>query len=381
MRKKVMKGVLFRLQAEDALKLMLILLIISCFSLAALAENIPNKSYKSWSPLPILMYGQDIGLGYGGKVKFVDYLKKKESFDLILFNSSKGERWYVFTFSIPDFEIRQNRTYPLSFDLKAEYDKLLKYTYYGLGPDSLKEDRTVLTHETVNLAVTLGRGLTPNVVIEATYTARWLKYSNPQEGPYQEVIEELAGHGRMFAPYLSFSLRYDTSNSQIHPTRGVRFIIKDDLAASFMGSSDFSFNRLTADFRFYKALFGARDVLAGRTLVQYIGGDKIPLFDYSALGGGETMTAMRGYPINRFLDKGKFLINVEYRFPIIWRLGGNIFTDAGTVWPSLNEIRLGKAVYDAGVGLRFYLADFCARVDVGFSREGTGIYFNFGHIF
>ncbi len=64
-------------------------------------------AYRSFSPFPILMYDSDIGFGYGGRVKFVDYFKKKESLDLILFNSTKGERWYVFTFSIPDLEIRQ----------------------------------------------------------------------------------------------------------------------------------------------------------------------------------------------------------------------------------------------------------------------------------
>lgn len=360
----------------------LLLFMICLFGAAgAAAENIPDKSYRSFSPLPILMYDNDIGFGYGGNVKFVDYLKKKESFDLILFNSSKGERWYVFTFSIPDFEIRQGRTYPLSIDLKLEYDKFLKYNFYGFGPDSSKDDRTVLTHETMNLAVTVGRGFSPSFVVEASYTARWLTYSNPQEGPYLPLIEELAGRGRMFVPYATLLMRYDTSNSQIHPTRGVRIIVKDDLAARFLGSADYSFNRLTADFRFYRTLFGERDVLAGRALVQYVSGRNIPIFDYAALGGGETMAAMRGFPMNRFLDKGKFLVNVEYRFPIIWRLGGNVFADAGTVWPGLGEVRLGRAVYDAGVGLRFYQHDFCARVDVGFSREGVGLYFNFGHLF
>ena len=46
----------------------------------------------SWSLFPILMYDTDIGYGYGAKAKFVNYLSRKESFDLILFNSSKGER-------------------------------------------------------------------------------------------------------------------------------------------------------------------------------------------------------------------------------------------------------------------------------------------------
>lgn len=79
-----------------------------------------GKSEKSLSVFPILMYDTDIGVGYGAKSKFVDYLSKKESFDFIVFNSSKGERWYVFTFSIPDIEIRQGKRYRISFDLRAE---------------------------------------------------------------------------------------------------------------------------------------------------------------------------------------------------------------------------------------------------------------------
>ena len=53
-------------------------------------QKIPPGSYKSLSALPIVMFDNDIGFGYGAKARFVDYLKIKESFDLILFNSSKG---------------------------------------------------------------------------------------------------------------------------------------------------------------------------------------------------------------------------------------------------------------------------------------------------
>jgi outer membrane protein assembly factor BamA len=371
-------------------------LVAACFAVALTALNAPAaprsqetppepseaaESFRSFSPFPILMYDTDIGFGYGGRVKFVDYLSLKESFDLILFNSTKGERWFVFTFSIPDIEIRQGKTYGLSFDLKAEYDRFLSYSFYGLGPDAPRSDETVLTHETMSLPLTFGRGLTRRLVVEAAYVFRWLKYSDPRDGPYETFLLDLAARGRMFAPYLSFILRYDTSDSQIHPTRGVRLILQDDLAAGFMGSRDYSFNRLTADVRAYRRVFGAKDVLAARALVQYVGGNDIPLFDHASLGGGNVMTAMRGFPLNRFLDKGKFLVNVEYRFPLLWRFGGNVFADAGTVWPSLRDIDLGSTALDAGLGLRFYMPDFVARVDVAWSKEGMGLYFNFGHIF
>jgi outer membrane protein assembly factor BamA len=348
---------------------------------AAGSDAIPPGSYRSWSPFPIVMYDTDIGFGYGGRVKFVDYFKKKESLDLIAFNSTKGERWYVFTFSIPDLEIRQGHRYGLSFDLKAEYDKYLDYYFYGLGPGTPESNKTLLTHETIDVLATFGRGLTRRLVVEAAYAFRWLRYTDPREGPFQEDIAALADRGRVFAPYLSFALRYDTSDSQIHPTRGLRLILQDDWSGRFMGSQDAAFNRVTVDVRKYQRVFGAKDVFAVRALAQYVAGDNIPLFDHASLGGGNVNTAMRGYPLNRFLDKGKFLVNAEYRFPIVWRLGGNVFCDTGTVWPSLKAIDLGALAFDAGVGLRFYMPDFVVRVDVAWSGEGMGLYFNFGQVF
>jgi outer membrane protein assembly factor BamA len=369
-----------------ALSAVLLAVLVSLPAALAAQEAPPDTiapgSYRSFSPFPILMYDSDIGFGYGAKVKFVDYLHKKESFDLTLFNSTKGERWYVFNFSIPDLEIRQGRRYGLSFDLKAEYDKYLNYSFYGIGAGTVEDDRTVFPYETINVPLTFGRGFTPHLVLEAAYAFRWIRYEEPLPGgAYVDEIAGLAARGRDFVPFVSLVLRYDTSDSQIHPTGGFRLILQDDLAGSLVGSQEAAFNRVTFDVRKYQRVFGAKDVFAVRALVQYVTGSNVPLFDYASLGGGGVMSAMRGYGLNRFLDKGKFLVNAEYRFPIVWRLGGNVFCDTGTVWPSLQGIDLGLLAFDAGIGLRFYMPDFVARVDVAWSGEGMGIYFNFGHIF
>jgi len=346
------------------------------------ADTIAPGSYKSISPFPILMYDTDIGFGYGAKVKLVDFLGKRESFDATFFNSTKGERWYVFQFSVPDLEIRQGKRYGLAFDFKAEYDKYLNYSFYGFGADAPESDRTVFPYETISMPVTFGRGISRHVVVEASYTLRWLRFEEaPEGGTYAGDIALLAASGRRFRPYVSLVLRYDTSDSQIHPTRGLRLILQDDVAGRALGGGGTSFNRITLDVRKYWAIFGRRDVLAVRGLAQYIDGTGIPFFDFASLGGGTPVSAMRGYGLNRFLDKGKFLVNAEYRFPIVWRLGGNVFCDTGTVWPSLRAIDLGKIAFDAGVGLRFYMPDFVVRVDVAWSGEGMGLYFNFGHIF
>ena len=343
------------------------------------SEDVDTK--KSLSAFPILMYDTDIGLGYGGKAKFVNYLSRKESFDFTVFNSSKGERWYVFTFSIPDIEIRQGKRYALSFDLKAEYDKYLKYNFYGTGPDSKKDDETGFTYEKKELQLRFGRGFTPYFVMAAHYIIRNIKYFKVEEDrSFSETLEKIGGK---FSPFASLVARYDTSDSQIHPKRGFRLIFQNDVASSFFGNKNAHFYRFTLDFRKYILLFGNKDVLAFRTLVQKISGknEKIPLFEYSVLGGGSEMAAMRGYRLDRFQGKGKFLVNIEYRFSLWKKLGGNVFVDGGLVWPSWSEIKLDKTVVDIGWGLRYYLQNFVVRFDMGFSNEGLGIYFNFGHVF
>jgi len=338
-----------------------------------------GKIEKSLSVFPFLMYNTDIGVGYGGKAKFVNYLSKKESFDFFVFNSSKGERLYVFAFSIPDIEIRQGKRYAISLDFKAEYNKLLKYSFYGIGASSKEEDKTIFTFEKAELQMKIGRGFTPHFVMEANYVLKNVKYINVEESkPFTNKLKEV---GEKFSPYASFIISYDTSDSQIHPKRGFRLLFQNDVASSILGNKNASFHRFSLDFRKYILLFGQKDVLAFRGLFQKISGKKIPLFEMSVLGGDSEMTAMRGYRLNRFADKGKFLINAEYRFPLWKKLGGNVFVDGGCIWPSFSEIKRTKAVVDIGWGLRYYLQNFAVRFDMGFSNEGIGISFNFGHVF
>lgn len=338
-----------------------------------------EKGKSSMSIFPILMYDTDIELGYGGKGKFINYFSLDESFDLILFNSTKGEQWYVFTFSLPDFEIRQGKIYGLSLDIKAEYDKYLKYYFYGLGADSRKDDETTFTFEKKELQLTLGRGFSTHLVIELTYFLKNIRYYRIEEG--QIFTDELRGVGEQFSPYASSLFRYDTSDSRIHPSKGSSVWIQNDLAANWLGNKKANFYRFMLDVRKYFLVFGDRDVFAIRGLVQKVSGSKIPLFELPVLGGGSTTGALRGYKMNRFTDKGKWLVNAEYRFPLWKKLGGNLLLDAGSVWPSFSEMFQSAVKINAGWGLRYYLKNFVVRFDMGFSQEGMGIYFNFGHIF
>ncbi len=333
----------------------------------------------SWSVFPILMYDTDMGFGYGGKGKIVNLLKLRESFDLFLFNSTKGERTYEVIFAIPDYEIRQGTVYGLSFDLKAAYIKYLNQYYYGVGPDSSQDDLTHFTDEKKELLLTLGRGFTPHLVAQVQYAFKNVHYFDVEDD--KPLTDELRAVGEQYSPHAAVLLSYDTSDSQIHPQRGVRMILKGDFAGGWLGNGNASFFRYGLDVRGYTHFLSERNVLAIRGLAQKISGDNIPLFELPDLGGHSQFSALRGYQVNRFRDKGKILINAEYRFHIWRKLGGNLFVDAGSVWPEWSRIRLDNFVAAAGWGLRYYLKEFVVRFDMGFSPEGIGIYFNFNHVF
>lgn len=367
------------LRANGGVIFCAVALSVLTFFIGPVSGRIEQHPKKSFNIFPILMYDTDIGVGYGAKGKFVGFLSHDESFDLLLFNSTKGERTYVFVFSIPDFEIRQGTAYPFSFDLKAEYSKLLKANFYGLGPDSQEDDLTRYTDEKKELVLTAGRGFNPHFVVEVLYALKLIRYFDIEEDKsHTEILNNV---GEDYSPYATVLFRYDTSDSWIHPKKGLRLLFRNDFASGFLGNSKADYFRYTLDFRKYALLFGQNDVLALRFMIQHILGGNVPLYEMSAIGGGSEMKALRGYKMNRFMDKGKFLINAEYRFPIWERLGGNVFIDWGLVWPSWKEIRFNLAAKDIGWGLRYYLKNFVVRFDMGFSSEGTGIYFNFGHIF
>ncbi len=351
---------------------------------SARAQEIPSASFtrKTVSAFPIVMYDPDLGFGYGGTAKTVNILRRNESLGLILFNSTKGERWYVFAFSIPDLEIRQGKRYGLSLDVRAEYDKYVKYFFYGTGPGSERLGDgldSFATYRKEELAVALGHGFSSVLAVEAAYVLRQYKtYNVAPTGPFAAVLE---AQGKRFAPFLSLAVRYDTSNSQIHPKTGFRMLLRGDLAGRALGAEKGKSFRWTLDARGYTRFLHPDFVFALRGLVQQVTGTDIALWDLSTLGGGDPMGALRGYALNRFMDKGKFLGCAEIRFPIWKRIGGTVFGEAGVVWPSWKAITFRKLPADAGFGLRYDLASFVVRADMGFSREGSGLYFNFGHMF
>jgi len=337
---------------------------------AAIADSL---HVRSLSAFPIVMYDSDIGIGLGAKSLLRNGFGHDESLDLLVFFSSKGEQWYVLAGSIPDPELRQGRRFAGALDIKLEFDKLLKSNYFGLG-NGTDDNEHQFPKEFWTLQLTLGTAPHPRLIGEIV--GRLTHYAIYGYDPaWGTITAGTAGAGESFVAAFGARIRWDGRDSSVNPRKGWRVVAGVDLARPEMGS-DWRFTVFRLESSLYASL--ARDhVIAGRWWMQSVDG-VAPYVELSKVG--DSWTA-RGFKADRFLDRAMTLSSMEYRFPLYRRLGGVAFVDVGRVWPGLHDLSLRDWHADAGGGLRYYLANFVTRLDVGSSNEGTRIFLQFGHVF
>lgn len=307
----------------------------------------------------------------------LNLLKMNESFDVLLFNSTKGERWYRFVFSIPDFDLRQFKKYPLSVDIVVDYDKWINSNFFGIGNNTSFNNRQTYTKEPLEVNLTLGHTFSKELVTQAGLKYKSVKNSNfTNENQLLTKYPEIE-HKKSTYLSLFFNFRYDTRNSFINPANGSVILFEAELIPKTR-YSDVKFQRLSLWLQQYFILGYPKTVLALRYGLQSLIGNDIPIQNLLSLGGNSTL---RGSPQDRYLDKVSSLFNAELRFPIYWRFGGTLALDGGKVWSALSKYDLKQWAVNPTLGLRFYMNTFVVRLDVGLGKETTGIYFNFGQLF
>jgi len=362
------------------MRLLILFTVIISFSVIQPQE----KKRANFEILPIANYDSDVGFGYGAKAFLFDLLDLKESFDLILYNSTKGERWYRFVFSLEDFESRQGTEYPLALDVIQDFDKFKSYKYYGIE-NYTNFDKTqnyeIYTREQLELTAMLSRGFSKNIVVEAGISFKVFNSFNFE--PNGLLFNTPSEFNRRKIKYHSLRLngRYDTRNSFINPSDGIVVLLETESALE-SGISNLSFVKGGINFQNYLSVLSPEIIWASRVLVQTIFSTDVPFQIQLPVGGNRTV---RGLPQDRYLSSTTIVLNNEIRFPIWWRFGGIIGLDIGatgseTDYEFYNDKPSGW-LFSPAAGLRFYMDNFIVRLDIGMTKDYTGIYFNFGHMF
>ena len=136
------------------------------------------------------------------------------------------------------------------------------------------------------------------------------------------------------------------------------------------------------DNRFYKPI-KSNTVFAAQLYGQFTNGD-VPFNMLSLMGGG---SLMRGYYLGRYRDNNLIAGQIEYRilpFDFSSRWGASLFAATGQVFSQQNIFDLGNFLPTGGFGLRYLIfpqKDIYTRIDIAFTREGSGVYFFIGEAF
>ncbi|MDU4712622.1 MAG: BamA/TamA family outer membrane protein [Veillonella sp.] len=168
---------------------------------------------------------------------------------------------------------------------------------------------------------------------------------------------------------------YDSRDNIYDPTRGRRISYTAQWAGHGLGG-DFDFYKFTAETRMYKKL-GAKNVLAFRARGGFIQGDA-PYSQLFTLGGADSL---RGYEDDQFRGKYMYNATLEFRFPIVKKVSGVLFTDIGDVWdaPNVTWYNSKKTFnYGVGAGVRVTTPIGPVKLDYGVGKHKNKFHFSFG---
>jgi outer membrane protein assembly factor BamA len=259
--------------------------------------------------------------------------------------------------------------------------------FFGLGPDSNRDDRSDYAIRTNHFGGRAGVRPLPFVLVGAG-----LEYQTPVVGrgrndsvpdlEDQFDPSDVPGTGPA-ADFLRSSAFVEVDYREPkNPRQGgwyrVDFSNYDDRTLNL-----YNFNRIDVDLRQFVGFLAGRRVLAARLFVSTSdtdGSDLMPFYYMPTLGGNDTLRGFREY---RFRGPHAILAQAEYRWEIWSGLDAALFYDAGKVANRRGDLDFSNLESDYGFGFRFNTNNaVILRIDAGFgSRDGKHLYIVWGGVF
>jgi outer membrane protein assembly factor BamA len=268
----------------------------------------------------------------------------------------------------------------LTVGAQARYQDFTRINYFGIGNDSLENDRT--NYRLKNIDALGFATVRANRWLSFTGRAGGLRRLDIEPGTsslYPSIddrFDEITAPSLVRQPnylHADVAVDADTRDMPGYPSRGGRYRVS---MAAFHDQSfgRYSFRRIEADAAQYLPLGRSVVALHARLALSQDDGQDVPFYLLPSLGGPNSL---RGFADYRFRDRDLLMVNAEYRWPILHVADVAAFYDAGSVaatTPALTQ----RMHTDYGVGLRVHSArQTVARLDIARSTEGTRVLLTF----
>ena len=325
---------------------------------------------------PMVIYNSIVGVR--GTVNYFHYEPGGRQFRGIASWSQEIERRFQFSYVDPAFS---NGRYSVA--VSAAYFKNATVRFFGFGPGTVKDDETNYTAPETRASWKFG--VHANEVTQIAVSQRFRHMQAIQRG-----ATNLPFTGSRFATTSGvdgatilgerISFHYDTRNNLVTPTDGMAVTAYAEMNHNFRPGAEPLYSRYGLEIKKLFASESKRAILVVRGDLQATLGTNVPFYELSSLGGQNNL---RGYGVDRFVDKQLVSFSVEERIHIFrTRLAGVMadfeiapFIDTGQVFNSFKDVSFKDYRITPGIGFRGIIRpNVVGRVDYGYSKEGGAIF-------
>ncbi len=325
---------------------------------------------------PMLIHNSIVGMR--GAINLFQYEPGGREIRLIVSAAEKIERKVLFSYADPAFS--QGR-YSLNFS--ATFFKNATARFYGLGEATSESEQT-------NYTAREGRanwqfGVHVNEVTQISVGQRFRQVSLqrgatdlPFTGEQFPSVDGVQGETLIFGNRATF--HYDTRNNLVSPTDGMAVKAYAEVNQNIHNGDHPVYSRYELEVKKLLPSESKHAILIMRADLQATIGDQVPFFEQSSLGGQNNL---RGYGIDRFIDKNLLSWSVEERIHMVrTKIAGVTadfemapFLDTGQVFNSFNDVSFKNYRMTPGIGFRAIVKpNVVGRVDYGYSQEGGAVF-------
>ena len=298
----------------------------------------------------------------------------------------EDEKNYEFTYVKPWIDDKETKASLMLYDVTNEYadydieaNEIARYDKKRRGQELTFSRRT--DNEFISNYVTLKnrddiyKGMADGYENDKDQYYESIFNNNPLNKPeynYPKTPEERREENFGVTRSITFGRVFDSRDNIYDPHEGKRIGYSVEWAGL---GGDFDFTKLTADWRYYYRA-GGESVWALNLGAGWADGD-MPLSQRFSMGGSDTL---RGYEDDQFRGNSMLKATLEYRFPIIKKVQGVLFTDNGYAWDKRfeDEFDLGLIKNSIGAGLRINSPLGPVKLDYGWGDDGGMFHFSFG---
>lgn len=249
--------------------------------------------------------------------------------------------------------------------------------FYGIGNDTPDANEERYAYSLISIKSLALKKIRPALFVGFDYHFEYEYGFSYTEGGMLEQ-GTITGYNGGRGSALGAVAIYDSRDNAINARTGKLMEFSSYVYTKALGSS-FSFISLNGLHQQHWPI-GKRQSIGIQTKLRLSYGG-VPFLDLSVAGGDDLL---RGYPKYRYRDHHFFGTQVEYRFPLFWRLGMVGFAGVGDVFNQLNDVRASTLKYSVGSGLRFAVNPaerLNIRIDYALGKDGGYFYFSVAESF